>query len=108
MEIELTEKNFKKEVLESKIPVLVDFWAEWCPPCKIMLPVVEELAKEFEGKIKVGKVNIEKEPDLAQKFSVLSIPTFKIFKKGKVMAEFTGAQAKEKIVEEIKKALASN
>lgn len=107
MEIELTSQNFEKEVLKSKIPVLVDFWAQWCSPCKMMLPVVEELAKEYEGKIKVGKVNIEKEPDLAQKYSVLSIPTFMIFKKGKVVSSFMGAQAKEKIIEEIEKALAS-
>lgn len=105
MEIALTSDNFKKEVLNSEIPVLVDFWANWCPPCRMMLPIVDQIAQEFEGKIKVGKINIDQEPKLAQEFSVLSIPTFKIFKKGEVVSEFMGVQAKEKIVEEIKKVI---
>lgn len=103
MEIELTDKNFKKEVLESKMPVLVDFWADWCSPCKIMLPVLEEIAKEFEGKIKVGMLNIDENQELASKYSVMSIPSFKIFKGNKIVSEFMGAQPKEKVIEEIEK-----
>jgi len=105
MEIELTDKIFKKEVLESKIPVLVDFWAEWCPPCKMMLSVVDEIAREFEGKIKVGKINVDANQELAGKYSVMSIPTFIIFKDGKNVSRFMGAQPKERVVEEIKRAL---
>lgn len=103
MEIELTDKNFEKEVLESKVPVLVDFYSDWCPPCKIMLPVIEEIAEEFEGKIKVGKVNIDENKELVSQYSVMSIPTFIIFKNGDSVSRFMGAQSKERVVEEIEK-----
>lgn len=104
--IELTNDNFQKEVLESEMPILVDFWAEWCPPCRIVIPIINEIAKEYEGKIKVGKVNVDQNRELASKYSIMSIPSFKIFKNGKIVSEFIGAQAKEKFVEEIEKALA--
>ncbi len=100
-EITFTAENFEAET--SGGVVLIDFWAPWCGPCQAMLPVVEELAKEFEGKIKVGKINIDDEPELAQKFGVMSIPTFKILKDGEAVASITGAVVKEKLIEEIEK-----
>ena len=78
-EITLTQENFEAEVLKSDIPVLVDFWAEWCGPCQMLGPVVEQLAEESDGKYKVGKVNVDDEPDLAQEYDVYSIPTVLIF-----------------------------
>ena len=76
----INEANFEAEVLKSNIPVLVDFWAEWCGPCKMVLPIVEELAVEFAGKVKVCKANVDQAPELAAKFDVMSIPTLLIFK----------------------------
>lgn len=94
----VTSKNFEEEVLNSKIPVLVDFWASWCGPCKMMSPVVDEIAKEMEGKAKVCKVNIDDEQDLAVKYGIMSIPTFLIFKDGKVVNSIVGVQDKQKII----------
>lgn len=104
-EVNLTKDNFDKEVIESKILVLIEFWAAWCGPCQIVAPVVEEIAKEYEGKIKVGKVNVDEQQELAAKYSVMSIPTFMIFKDSRVTAQFTGAHGKERFAEEIKKIL---
>lgn len=100
--LELTKDNFKKEVLESEVPVLVDFFAVWCGPCKMMLPIVEELAKEAGGRFKVAKVNVDEANDLAQEYEVMSIPTFIIFKNGKEVGRVMGAQAKEKLLELLK------
>jgi thioredoxin 1 len=94
MALELTDQNFESEVLKNILPVLVDFWAPWCGPCQVMGPIVEELAKEVEGKAKVGKVNVDENPALAEKYGILSIPSIKIFKGGQVVKEFTGAQSK--------------
>lgn len=94
----VTSKNFEEEVLNSNIPVLVDFWASWCGPCKMMSPVVDEIAKEMEGKAKVCKVNIDDEQDLAVKYGIMSIPTFLIFKDGKVVNSIVGVQDKQKII----------
>lgn len=95
----VTTKNFKQEVLNSDIPVLVDFWASWCNPCKMMTPVVEEIAKEMEGKAKVCKVNIDEESDLATQYHVMSIPTFLVFKEGKVVNSTVGVQDKQELID---------
>jgi len=100
---ELNSKNFKKEVLDSKEPVMVDFYAGWCGPCKAMAPVVEELAKEMKDKIKIVKVNIEDEEDLASEHGVMSIPTLLFFKGGKIVEQASGMMSKGKLVELIKK-----
>ena len=96
---ELKSENFESEVNNSEIPGLIDFWATWCGPCKMMTPVVEELATEKEGTIKVCKVNVDDEPDLAQKFNIMSIPTFVAIKEGKVVGTSVGVQTKQQILE---------
>jgi thioredoxin 1 len=100
--LELTKDNFKKEVLESAVPVLVDFFATWCGPCKMMMPVVEELAANAGQNFKVAKINVDEANDLAQEYEVMSIPTFVIFKNGKETERVMGAQAKEKLLELLK------
>ena len=94
----ITSKNFNEEVLNSNVPVLVDFWASWCGPCKMMTPVVEEIANEMEGKAKVCKVNIDDEQSLAMEYGIMSIPTFLIFKDGKVVNTVVGVQDKQKLI----------
>jgi thioredoxin 1 len=100
---QFTDQNFDQEVLKSDKPVLVDFWAPWCGPCQAMGPVIDELAKEFEGKVKVGKLNVDENGVKAQEFGIMSIPSLKIFKDGKVAKEFTGMQSKDVLVEELNK-----
>ncbi len=90
-EITLTKANFQEEVLKSTMPVLVDFWAPWCGPCRQIAPVVEELAREYAGKAKVGKVNVDDEGDLANRYGVVSIPTLIVFKNGAEAAKKIGA-----------------
>ena len=94
-ELKITGENFEEEVLKSDKPVLIDFWATWCGPCKMMGPVVEQLATEYEGRVKVGKVNVDEEMELAQKYQVMSIPAFLLFKDGKVEKQVMGARPKE-------------
>jgi thioredoxin 1 len=95
MEMEFTDNNFFEEVLKSEGAVLVDFWAPWCGPCQMMGPVIEELSKEFEGKAKVGKCNVDGNQNTASEYGIMSIPSIKIFKAGKVAKEFVGVQSKE-------------
>ena len=96
--INITSQNFEEEVTKSSIPVLIDFWAPWCGPCKMMAPVVEEIAKEVGGTAKVGKVNIDEEPNLASSFGVMSIPTFVVVRGGKVVGQTVGVQGKEDVL----------
>ena len=100
-EITLTNANFEAEVLNSNIPVLVDFWATWCGPCKMIAPVVAEIAEEFEGQIKVGKVNVDEENDLAMKYRVASIPTLLLFKNGQVVNTSVGFLPKQQLIERL-------
>lgn len=104
-EIVLDEKNFDREVLSSNLPVMVDFWAVWCGPCKVLSPLVEELAGEYEGKLKVGKINVDENNVLSMRYNVRSIPTLKFFKNGKMVGEIIGAAPKAAIESEIKKHL---
>jgi thioredoxin 1 len=103
MEIVFADNNFEQEVVKSELPVLVDFWAPWCGPCQMMGPIIEELAKEFSGKVKVGKLNVDENSATAQKYSIMSIPSLKIFKGGQVVKEFIGVQSKETLKEELEK-----
>ncbi len=96
-----TDQNFKTEVLGSQTPVLVDFWAEWCMPCRIVGPIVEELANEYKGKLKVGKLNVDENGKTAQSYGVMSIPSLLIFKNGQVVKTMIGAQSKDSFKREI-------
>lgn len=97
--IELTDQNFEAEVLQSAEPVLVDFWAPWCGPCRMVAPIVEELAQENVGKVKVAKIDIDNSPNTAASFGISSIPTLMIFKGGEVSERFVGVQPKKRIQE---------
>jgi thioredoxin 1 len=96
--LHLDEKNFEGEVLKSSLPVLVDFWAEWCGPCKMIAPIIDQLSVELQGKIKVAKVNVDESPDLAGKFNVMSIPTLLIFKNGQPVDQIVGALPKDRLL----------
>lgn len=101
----LTENNFNEEVIKSQLPVLVDFWAEWCGPCKRIAPVVEEIAKEYSGKFKVGKLNVDESPNVASKFGIMSIPTLIIFKNGKAVDQVAGFLSKTQLKEKLEENL---
>ncbi len=98
-ELILTKENFDSEVLNSDMPVIVDFWASWCGPCKMLAPVIEELAKELDGKVKVGKVNVDEQNELAAKYQIMSIPTVLLFKNGEVAATSVGVRPKEQLLD---------
>ncbi|MFH1444278.1 MAG: thioredoxin [Candidatus Peregrinibacteria bacterium] len=101
----VTDATFQADVLQSPLPVLVDFWAPWCGPCKMMGPVIDELATEYEGKAKIVKLNVDENPETPGQFNVMSIPTFVMFKEGKPVATFIGAKPKEDVKKEIDNAI---
>ena len=93
-EIQLTDQNFEQEVLHADMPVLVDFWASWCGPCQMLAPVIAEIAEEYAGKVKVGKVNVDEQPNLANRYGIASIPTVMLFKNGEVVNTSLGYRPK--------------
>ncbi len=103
--LELNEQNFDSEVLQSEQPVLVDFWAPWCGPCRQLGPIVEQIAQDFTGKVKVGKLNVDENPNLAQKYNVMSIPLLVLFKNGQPAQQLLGIQPKEAIEQMLNAAL---
>ncbi len=103
--ITLTDENFEDEVIKSDKPVLIDFWAVWCGPCKMIAPIVEELAEEYEGKVKIGKLDVDENQQVSIRFGVRSIPTLLIFKNGKVADTIIGAVPKVQIVQKLKAVL---
>ena len=106
MALEFSDSNFEAEVLNSDTPVLVDFWAEWCGPCRMIAPIVEELSGEYEGKAKIGKLNIDHNPSVPMNFGIRSIPTLLVFKNGEVVDKIVGAVPKSTISSKIEAQLA--
>ena len=102
MEVQVNDSNFKQEVLDSDLPALVDFWAAWCGPCNMVTPVVEEIAKEYQGRLKVCKANVDEARNTAANYGIMSIPTLSIFKNGQVMEQIIGAVPKSAIEEKVK------
>ena len=101
MAIAITEANFEETVLKSDKPVIIDFWAEWCGPCRMVAPIIEELAKEYEGKAIVGKCDVDENPEIAAKFSIRNIPTLLFIKNGEQVDKLVGAVPKDKITEKL-------
>ncbi len=101
MEYKFTDENFEQEVLNSDLPVLVDFYADWCGPCKMIAPVIEELATEYQGKVKIGKINVDEEQNSSKKYKVMSIPTLIFFKDGEEVDKLVGMVSKEQLVEKL-------
>jgi thioredoxin 1 len=92
--VTLTQENFAQQVLQSPVPVLVDFWAEWCNPCKMIMPLLDELADEYDGKVKIGKVNVEEQQSLAAEYGIRAIPTLLLFNKGEIAEQMVGAKSR--------------
>jgi thioredoxin 1 len=105
MTLEFTDKNFQTEVLENELPVLVDFWASWCGPCRATGPIVDQLAENYEGKLVVGKVNVDDNQPLAERYKVMSIPTLIIFKNGEIVKQMVGARPYDELAAEVDKVL---
>lgn len=105
--VDVADATFDSEVIKSNLPVLVDFWAPWCTPCRVVGPIVEELAKEYEGKLKVAKVNVDENPNSASSYSIMSIPSLLIFQNGKPVKTIVGAQSKENLKKGIEEVLTS-
>ena len=100
--LKIGEENFEKEVLKSEGKVLVDFYADWCMPCKMMSPIIDEIAEELQGKVKVGKINVDNNQELAMKYDVMSIPTIMIFENGTLLKTFIGVTDKDDLLEQLK------
>jgi len=105
MEVKFTANNFEAEVMQSQVPVLVDFYADWCGPCRAMGPVVDKLAKQYDGKVKVGKLNVDDEMELAQKYRVANIPTFLIFKNGQEVERMMGITSEQDLSQKLDQVL---
>jgi len=104
-EIELTEATFKSEVLDSEVPVIVDFWAQWCPPCKMIAPFLEQMAEEYDGTAKICKLNVDEEQNIAAQYGIRSIPTLLFFKGGEIKDQVVGAMPKDQLVARLKNLL---
>ncbi len=103
--LHVTDSNFEDEIIKASLPCMVDFWAEWCGPCKMIGPIVEELAKEYDGKIKIAKMDVDQNRQTPAKFGIRNIPTLILFKDGKVVQTIVGAQSKGKLADELNKLL---
>lgn len=99
--VEVTDGNFKNEVLESQLPVVVDFWAVWCGPCKMIAPIIEELANEYDGKMKFGKLDADMNPQVSTQYGIRSIPTLLVFKGGRVVDQIVGAMPKKALIDKL-------
>jgi thioredoxin 1 len=105
--LELTDDNFEQEVLSASTPVLVDFWAEWCMPCRMIAPTIDEIAREFNGRVKVGKVDTDSNRDVSVKFGISAIPTIILFQNGQIVRKFVGVTPKAEFVRELQKVAAA-
>ena len=106
--LHFTDSNFKKEVLEAQLPVLVDYWAAWCGPCRMVAPIIEELAEEYDKKIKIGKIDIDENPKIPTHYGIMSIPTLMFFKKGQVAGQVVGALTKSELKKKIEAILSED